>query len=356
MAEPTRSPDWGTQTLFLATRGATDYSMHYCHAKDMVKTRVGFVLSSDVAVRDVSYQGIDTIRPNDNGALCGGAVFETKGCAENDCKVSDVNTGGSDGIGSVNVTVENVRLNDYYYAEDAFKVGYAVPGNYDCRTGNFSAECCFCLPNGVRSSQVGFWTPETRNPEGTRNVVVRNMVASSTQADGINLHGRVVGAVVEGAYFQNAGDDTYAVWGGASDPEDIVFRDCVAVNPGVLRPNWYGNCVATYGLKSVTFKGLTCRAPTLEHPIPSPDGGGVQIGLSMFVFQNSFWATYAKNNSIRIEGWKFETLAGAPYTASDGSMNKPEPQKFAWTRSENRVVAPYYVTSTEQVLHVVAVQ
>ena len=62
MANPTRSPDWAGQTLFLATRGATDYAMNYCHAKDMVTTRVGFVLSSYVTVRNVSYQGIDTIR------------------------------------------------------------------------------------------------------------------------------------------------------------------------------------------------------------------------------------------------------------------------------------------------------
>ena len=71
-AAPTKTPTWGEQTLFLATRGATDYKMNYCHAKDMVSTRVGFVLSSFVSVRNVSYQGIDTIRPDDNGALCGG--------------------------------------------------------------------------------------------------------------------------------------------------------------------------------------------------------------------------------------------------------------------------------------------
>ena len=73
MANPTVSPVWAQQTLFLATRGATDYDQNYCHAQDMVTTRVGFVLSSFVSVRNLSYQGIDTVRPNDNGALCGGA-------------------------------------------------------------------------------------------------------------------------------------------------------------------------------------------------------------------------------------------------------------------------------------------
>ena len=90
MTDPTAPPDWTAQTVFLATRGATDYRANYCHAADMVTTRVGFVLSSYVAVRNVSYQGVDTIRPDDNGALCGGGAFETKGCADNDCSRSSV--------------------------------------------------------------------------------------------------------------------------------------------------------------------------------------------------------------------------------------------------------------------------
>ena len=101
--DPTRSPAWSEQTTFLATRGVTDYATVYCHAADMVRTRVGFVLSSYVTVANVSYQGVDVIRPDDNGALCGGGAFETKGCAENDCSTA-VNNGGSDGLGSVHTT------------------------------------------------------------------------------------------------------------------------------------------------------------------------------------------------------------------------------------------------------------
>jgi hypothetical protein len=153
--------------------------MDYCHATDMVTTRVGFVLSSFVTVRDIAYQGVDTIRPADNGALCGGGAFETKGCAENDCGRSAVNNGGSDGVGSVHVTVDNVRINDYYADQDRSKVGASIDGNYDCGKddgwreqgreesqgeetgkeegnggGNGNEGCCFCKPNGVRSSQV----------------------------------------------------------------------------------------------------------------------------------------------------------------------------------------------------------
>lgn len=94
-------------------------------------------------------QGVDTIRPDDNGGLCGGGAFETKGCAENDCKNSDVNNAGSDGIGSSYVVIDNVRLNDYYAEADHSKVGAVVPGNYNCwlPQGPKDPDCCFCKPN-----------------------------------------------------------------------------------------------------------------------------------------------------------------------------------------------------------------
>jgi hypothetical protein len=200
------TPDWSEQTLFLATRGATDYHMNYCLAQDMVSTRVGFVLSSYASVYNLSFQGIDTIRPGDNGALCGGGAFETKGCAANDCRASNVNNGGSDGIGSVHVTIENVRINDFHYAEDRNRIGASIEGNYDCKGG-----CCFCKPNEVRSSQVGVWVPETRNPEGTHDLVLRSVVSRSTQADGINLHGYVNNTLVENTLVENTGDDVFVL-------------------------------------------------------------------------------------------------------------------------------------------------
>jgi len=356
MSNPTVSPDWASQTLFLATWGVTDYNMNYCHASDMVTTRVGFVLSSKVTIRNIAYQGVDTIRPSDNGALCGGGIFETKGCAENDCSVSAVNNGGSDGIGSADVLIENVRLNDYLFKEDSSKVGAAVPGNYECKTEKWSEECCFCKPNGIRSSQVAVWVPASRNPEGSRNIVVRNLVASSTQADGINFHGKVTDSSVENAYIQNTGDDIYALWGGTLDPQNILFKDCKGVNPGILRPNWYGNCVATYGLKSVTFQNLQCEVPTLKHPIPSPSDGAITIDTSMFVFYNSFGAGYPEGNSIYINGWTFTDLLGTPYSVGAGVMDKPVvgEHKMVWTTAKNGVIAPFYISGTAQEVNVAA--
>jgi hypothetical protein len=255
-ANPARSPDWDTQTLFLATRGATRYNMSFCRATDTASTRVGFVLSSFCTVRDVSYQGIDTIRPGDNGWLCGGGAFETKGCASTDCGTSTSNNGGSDGVGSEHVTIDNVRLNDFHLAEDWSKIGATIKGNADCGASHSDASgtragvataaggngCCFCKPNQVRSTQTAVWVPDTRDTEGTRHLLVSRLVSRSNQADGINLHGRVRHALVQDCHVENTGDDVYVLWGGLREPENVTFRNCVAVAPGAVRPNWCVSC------------------------------------------------------------------------------------------------------------------
>ena len=54
VSDPTKSPvNMGQfQTLFLATRGVSSYNKTFCFAKEMVHTRVGFVLSSYCTVRN----------------------------------------------------------------------------------------------------------------------------------------------------------------------------------------------------------------------------------------------------------------------------------------------------------------
>lgn len=352
MSEPKKTPDWTKQTLFLATRGVTDYKMVYCHAKDMVTTRVGFVLSSNVRMRDISYQGIDTIRPSDNGALCGGGAFETKGCAENDCSVSSVNNGGSDGQGVKNVTIDRIRINDFFFAEDSVKVGAPIPGNYDCRTDHWMEECCFCKPNGVRSTQLAVWVPDSRGSQGSSEIHVSNLVMRSSQADGINLHGKVSHATVSKVVIENTGDDTYALWGANADPKDIVFKDCAAINPGIMRPNWYGNCVATYGLKTVVFENISCEAASPLKPIQQPGSDDVMIDTSMFVFYTSFGGSYASGNTVCIRDWSFTDLNGKKYTPVDGSMEVYKPHKMVWTRAGNGVLAPFYLPSKKQQVNV----
>ena len=353
MANPERSPDWGSQTLFLATRGATLFNMSYCSAIDVVHTRVGFVLSSFCSVRDISYQGIDTIRPDENGWLCGGGVFETKGCAATDCGNSTVNNGGSDGVGSEHVTIDNVRLNDYFFAQDQSKIGAAIEGNYECAGGldgdsDAARGCCFCQPNRVRSSQVAVWVPDTRDAEGTRHLLVSRLVSRSTQADGINLHGRVRHAIVEDSYVANTGDDCFVLWGGLRNPENITFRRVIAEAPGATRPNWYGNCVATGGLRSVEFENITCRAPTLLHPIKhaATAPGVLRMDTSCGWFHTSFGSSHPPGNSLVIQGWRFEDLQGRPYTLEGGVLDQPVVGKMAWTQGSSEggsmMVAPFY--------------
>ena len=73
----------------------------------------------------------------------------------------------------------------------------------NCKTGDWTKECCFCKPNGIRSSQLAIWIPATRNAGvGTSNISVSNVVSSSTQADAINLHGEIHGVVVRDVYVR----------------------------------------------------------------------------------------------------------------------------------------------------------
>merc|ERR1712190_360889 len=164
-----------------------------------------------------------------------------------------------------------------------------------------------------------------------------SVVALSTQTDGINLHGKINNAKVANNYFQNAGDDIYALWGAGLNPTNILFKDNVAVNPGILRPNWYGVCVATYGLQDVVFDSITCRGPTSEHAIPMPGGKGyINYGTSMFVFYTSFSASYPAGNSVTIKGFTFTDLEGNAYAESDGNADWPKRGKMVWTND-----APY---------------
>merc|ERR1711972_239234 len=230
------------------------------------------------------------------------------------------------GMCSAHVSITNVRLNAFHYDEDQHLVGATVPGNH---------ECGYCKPNNVRSSQVGVWVPQCRSDDGTQDLTIDSVVTLSTQADGINLHGKVNNAKVTNNYFQNAGDDIYALWGAGSHPTNILFKDSVAVNPGILRPNWYGVCVATYGLQSVTFDNITCKAPILWQ-------GTNNIDVSMFFFHTSFGASYPSGHTVTINKWTFADLEGQPYASSSGNYNSIAKGKMTWMKSANNVAAPYF--------------
>ena len=155
-------------------------------------------------------------------------------------------------------------------------------------------------------------------------------------------------------FIENTGDDTYALWGANANPQDILFKDCVAINPGIMRPKWYGNCVATYGLKSVVFENITCKASSPEDPIPQPGSGEIMIDTSMFVFYTSFGGSYPSDNAVCIRGASFMNLSGQKYTPLEGSLKVYEPHKMVWTPTEDGVLAPFYLPSKTQQVNVKA--
>merc|ERR1711957_1148058 len=130
--------------------------------------------------------------------------------------------------GSIGVTIENVRINDYHFDEDRKKIG--VLPEPCCSKG--TEECLYCKPNGVRSTQVGIWVPDVRSKHGTLNLFVNNVVSRSNQADAINLHGNVHDALVQNVHFEHTGDDMFVLWGADKSPTNVTFKDCTAVNPG----------------------------------------------------------------------------------------------------------------------------
>jgi len=248
--EKTKKPVYSNQTVFVASGGVSDSQICYCqnlkrtweplspanpyHCQDLTNDEVkslrkGFLMSSNTVVKNIAFQGKDTLRPADNGALCGGAVFETPGCVHNQCRFPHLMTG--DGKPVKNVAIENVRLNDY--SDDP-----------------------------ALASQLAVWVAQTTDAQTpTSDVHVKNLVAMHLHADGINLHGFVQNALVEECYIQNTGDDIYAVWGSNFDTRNILFQNSVAVDAGRARQNHYGSCVAVYGAKEATFQNLTCFAP-----------------------------------------------------------------------------------------------
>ncbi len=48
------------------------------------------------------------------------------------------------------------------------QVGRSIAGNYQCKTDHWMDECCFCQPNGVRSTQLAVWVPDTRGQQGAK--------------------------------------------------------------------------------------------------------------------------------------------------------------------------------------------
>eukprot|EP00931_Biecheleriopsis_adriatica_P057569 TRINITY_DN3416_c0_g1_i1.p1 TRINITY_DN3416_c0_g1~~TRINITY_DN3416_c0_g1_i1.p1 ORF type:complete len:451 (-),score=64.42 TRINITY_DN3416_c0_g1_i1:260-1552(-) len=302
-SDKTKKPEPSTQTYFVATRGVSSHGIAYCGTGGNMgpgqaqKLRIGFLLNSNTVVKKINFQGKDTKRPYDNGSLCGGAAFETPGCVspgfadgpggswsgrtgcyDRTGNSNDLVTG--DGRGVENVIIEDVRLND--------------------------------LLGGGQGTQIAVWVAQTKDGSATSNVRVSNLVSMLTRGDGINFHGNVQNSVVENSYIQNTGDDIYAVWGGyANSPAGIVFRDNVGKNAGMTRNYGYGVCIAVYGARDVTFTGMKCYDPPMNHAC---EHGPFCNSCLAYVHDGWFGAVYPDGNTVKIYGNEYLTMEGSPIT------------------------------------------
>jgi len=350
-SDATKKPDLATQTYFVATSGVVDPSAAYCGTNhnmqpgDAQKLRKGFLLHSNTVVKNINFQGKDTTRPDDNGNLCGGGVFETPGCVSPGFTDGDGigwvtkrvgcydHTGQSnnlvtgDGKGVQNVTVDSVRLNDLLLPSD--------PNQYV----------------GAQGSQVAVWVAMTADGSATKHVQVTNLVSMLTRGDGINFHGNVQDSLVENCHIENTGDDVYAVWGAyAANSAGNVFKDNVGKNPGVTRAYMYGVCVAVYGAMDLTITGTKCydlgaSEWNPEQPNWSCQNGKYCNSAMAYVHDGWFGSVYPNGNSIKLSGNQYLYMAAPhlPIPKTDRPQIRSDPNSKAHIVSDEFDSAPIFL-------------
>merc|ERR1712066_972438 len=154
--------------------------------------------------------------------LCGGAPFETPGCAgtgkwETPPRVCNSVTGIGRGV--ENATVEDVTVAK------------------------------------LTVQNVFYMAPTAAGAKVSRKIRVSKIVCDGTWADGINLHGAHEDVLVQDCDIKNTGDDTYAIWSVSPGADNITFINNIAANPWFRRggssapAGWphSDNCFAVYG-------------------------------------------------------------------------------------------------------------
>lgn len=192
-------------------------------------TRIGFVLGNDCRVGGFTFLSKDDHRwQNYHGApLCGGAVFETPGCADAYCAGENIGEGHGDG-GVKNVTIEDVVI-----------------------TGATSDT----------APQLAVFVTQTKDlDKPTDGVHIKGVRMDHSWCDGINLHGAVRNAVVEECELSWQGDDNLAVWSAGDRADNITFRNNIVSQAKTMNlpSTRWGNCVALYGGSRIFVFNTTC--------------------------------------------------------------------------------------------------
>jgi len=220
-------------------------------------SRIGFVLGNNCNIGHFTFKSKDTHRwQGYNGApLCGGAVFETPGCADAYCAGENIGDSRYGDGGVHHINIENVEI-----------------------TGS--------TPETAPQSAVFVTqTQDLDNP--THHVNIKGIHLDHSWCDGINLHGAVHDAVVEECDMSFQGDDNLAVWSAGDKADNILFQNNIlsqAKTENHPSPRW-GNCVAIYGGSRIKVLNTTCYH--------SSDAGAMM--------SESFSGSWGQNSQITVQ-------------------------------------------------------
>ena len=319
------------------------------------------------------------------GGLAGGGVFELPGCIGQ--RYSSSNKEGLKGcyfeMWSTDDGVDNATTIGWstaaYNGEHGKAVNNVSISNVRVNSLNENSILESTSKN-TKLSNVLFWSPTNVDASsGNRhsNIKLNNIVSLQTMADGINVQGTVSGFDATNIAVLNAGDDTFAVWGGTlysdtpKDPSnhsiDFVYKTLInrlcpynkyygpknikftnilghqfkssavsaackkasdkGVDCGVDPTRPYGGCVGVFGFEdNIDICGIACypdlQSQGTSDPSPSKKGGLYHLDAT---FCGDYSGVFTINKGITENGYDTSftkqcyTGTNSPGCTPDGS-------------------------------------
>jgi hypothetical protein len=239
-----------TTVLAVATRPVQQQGhFHGCGPNHV--NRIGFVLGSRCRIAQLHYVGIERARYPDSHPMCGGAPFQTPGCATPYC--AHASSGNASWLIGTGRPVRDSVVEDITLAGGTVQNAFWMPETPQGRCENITARRLVVLgacpqPGPCRPSSSSS-SSSSSSPTGTSG--------GGTWADGINIHGAHSGILVEDNHITHSGDDTFAMWSRGSAETEVTFRGNYAASPRYPR-SWLASCFAMYGGNKSSFVNNTC--------------------------------------------------------------------------------------------------
>jgi hypothetical protein len=217
-------------------------------------SRIGFILGDNSYLASFTFVALDTKRwqPFEGDALCGGAVFETPGCASAYCAKGPA---GEDP--EYTVSAEGNPVIHGATVEDVFITGVKDASCLDNGAWTEASNCEVCWQEGCdcgTAPQTSFFASRPYDVDAYANhdITIKGVTMLKSWADGINVHGNAYNIYIQDNEFRCNGDDNIGLW---SSPfpwnmHDIFvsgnkMTQATSTNPA--GPGTWGSCVAIYG-------------------------------------------------------------------------------------------------------------